>query len=282
MHTSEHIRFLNEATFQEASPPTDRTKPLEWRRSFNIVNFELKNPTVDSIYSVNEVNFLAGFQKVSDDEAPAVTGAEVRRLRINATVPQSDLRDSIFYTKEREKDSGVYELARTKDDFRIILVESPPSVRHGPFSSGAYAGLALHANTEPGEDCIYIEVGVPTQYLEEVVKALKQDKPLELHISVALQSFSFEVDDALREWYHPRELFIHGSAAPAALTTIRTLRTQQAAAGRPEPENDVPKNEALAFTPSPALAPALDLRPFLGIKTALWAIATLLLLHLFK
>ena len=273
---------MNEATFQEASPPTDRTKPLEWRRSFNTINFELKNPTVDSIYSINDVNFFVGFQRGSEDEAPAVTGAEVRRLRISATVPQSELRDSLFYTKEREQDSGVYELARAKDDFRIVLVESPPSERRGPFAAGAYAGFAFHANTEPGEGCLYFEVGVPTQYLEEVVKALKHEKPLELHISVALQSFSYEVDDALREWYHPRDLFIHGSATPAALSTLRTLRSQQAPAAQPEPEDDAPENEAFASAPSPAPAAALDLRPFLGIKTALWAIAVLLLLHLLK
>lgn len=282
MQTNEHIRFLNEATFQEATPPTDRTKPLEWRRSFNPINFELKHLDLDSIYTVNDVNFFAGFQRKAEDEAPPVTGAAARRLRISAQVSQSELRDSLFYTKEREKGSGVYELARTKDDFRVTLVEAPPSEQRGPFASGAYAGLAFHANSEPNEDCLHFEVGVPTHHLEEIIKALNADDRIELHLSVVLQSFSYEVDDALREWYQPRDLFIHGSAAPAALTTIRTVRSEQAPPESLEPEDEKSPNEAPTSNQVLTPIPPIDLRPFLGIKTALWVIAVLMLLHLLK
>lgn len=282
MRTSEPIRFISDAVFQEASPPADRSRPLEWRRSFNTVNFELKRLNVDYVYSVNEVNHIIGLHPETTNESAAVTAAPQRRLRISAKVPQEDVRDSLFYTIETKKGSGLYELVRTKDDLHLTVVEAQPTEARGPFAAGAYAGLAFHANSEPGEDCLYIEVGIPSQQLEELIKLLNGDETLELHLSIGLQSFSYEVDDALREWYHPRDLFIHGGASPAALQTLRMVRPKAEDTPFADTEAVEVASEPKILPQKEPQSPALNPQLLLGVKRALWAIAVLVFLHLFK
>ena len=101
-----------------------------------------------------------------------------------------------------------------------------------------------------------------------------------MHVAIGVQSFSYEVDDALREWYHPRDLFIHGSAAQAVLLSVRLQHRDP----EPQPVDEAIENEdeePVAVSPPPTVLPdyGVTLR---SIKTALWVVAGLLLLQLFK
>ncbi len=286
MLTNERLRFRDEATFEEAVPPADRSRPLEWRRSLNVVTFKATRPTVEYVYSVNEIDHfhelrVDGNGAEAKEQTPPIAPSAQRRQRVCVKVPQGEFRDTIYFTKETEKNSGVFELIRVKDDVRLTLTDLPPSEHRGPFAAGAYAGTAFRADFDPGEDYLGVEVSLPPQHLAEIIGAVGRDESLELHVVIALQSFSYEVDDALREWYHPRDLFIHGGAAPAALVTIRTVHGESI--GDTEALVETDEGAPPSIPENPASQPLkIDLSALPGIKSALWAIAVLLLLHLLK
>lgn len=283
MRANETVRFVDEATFQESSPPADRTKPLEWRRSFNLLNFSLGDIRFEYTSLVNELDYFATRRKAPDAEDFQITPSEHRRqLCLSALVSAEATRDKVFLTSETQKGSGVYELISASGGIRIVVLEATPIEEQAPFRAGAFHGVAFHANSAPGEDYICIQVGIPAEELNEIFRQWQSNPSIRLSASIALQSFSFEVDDALREWYHPRELFIHGRAASAALLKLRSAWAESGS-GVPE----VPSDER-SVSPPPVSFDAQhhsrpDASPHLrGIKHALWFIAAVAFLLLFK
>jgi len=290
MGTKDLLRFINKATFQEAEPPADRSRPLEWRRSFNTISFTAKQLQIEYVYTINEVDYLESMQQVeaSDgkpEDALVVTPVVRRRIRVVCTIPQENIRDSILITEEQDKEANVYALRRTKAPIELTLTESEPTEQRAPYASGSYPGLTFHNSLEPGDDNLCMEVSVPTEHLQEIVSALKADPTLALHVVVSIQSFSFEVDDALREWYHPRELFIHGHAAPTALQSLRLAHLKPEAPDEVSFDEDEPYEEVALTNQTPGQLPATD-HPYIpvlkSIKTALWVVVVLLTLHLIK
>lgn len=285
MLTNETLRFLDDNTFQEADPPEVRGKPLEWRRSFNTIDFETGNLEVEYIYSINEIDHFQEIRRSSElgtdaTRAPVVTPSARRCLRVKFQVPQEKIRDSIFCTIEKEKGSNLYQLRRTRKAIEVTLTDGFPTEQRGLYATGAYAGLIFQSDFEPGQDSLFIEASVPSDQLEEIVAALKAGTANTLHIGICIQSYSYEVDDALREWYHPRDLFIRGNASQAVLTSIRLLHRKPEEPPTPELEVESDLAQAIITTPP---APAPDYSSLLkGIKAALWSIALLLFARLFK
>jgi hypothetical protein len=167
MLPSKPLRLLNDTTFRETDPPAERGRPLEWRRSFNTISLTVRNPRVEYLYTINEVDFFAG----SDEGKPSastvgtpISGSSERKVRVLAALSQDDLRDSIYFTQEQAKTSGLFSLVQAKGDIRLTLTDGPPTEQRGPFAAGAFPGVAFRANHEPGEDYVYIEVTVPTEH----------------------------------------------------------------------------------------------------------------------
>ena len=210
-----------------------------------------------------------------------MTAAEKRRIRLTLELPQDKLRDTILYTEETEKGSGIYQLRRLKGAIQISFVEAEPTEPRGPYAQGAFPGLAFKTDVEATSDSLCIEVGAPSQQLDEITAVLKSGYANALHVAIGIQSFSYEVDDALREWFHPRDLFIHGSTVQAVLLSMRVQRRQpevQALADVPDAE----EAERPTVAPPP-LAPPPDYTSILkGIRTVLWVVAGLLMLTLVK
>lgn len=288
MITKESLRFIDANTFHEAAPPEDRSRPLEWRRSFKTISFEVLDPKVEFTYSINEIYHFTsvGISREADkDPAHVVTGAPKRRIRICFDIQQENLRDSFFQTKEVEKGSGLFQLCRLKDPIHVTLIEADPTQsRGGPYADGSYDGLAFQGDIESGNGNFHIEVGVPSNLLEEIVAELKTGSVNAMHVSIGIQSFSYEVDDALREWYHRRDLFIHGGATQAVLQSLRLLRRDPEPDPDPDPAPeaiDAQHSETVDDTPPPIPVP--DYNSVLGgIKTAIWVVSALLFLQLFK
>jgi hypothetical protein len=290
MFSNETLRFINDNTFREAEPPKDRSRPLEWRRSFNTINLEARDPLVEYVYSINEVDHFARITRAdglsAEQDESIVAGAAKRRLRVTVRVAQEELRDSILCTTEKEKGTGLFELRRTKDDLIVSIKEADPGEQHGPFAKGAYPGLLYKTNFEPGQDGLSIEVGIAQEHLREIVTTINEKHVSTLHISLSLLSFSDEVDDALREWHHARELFVHGGTAPAALLSLRLA----SAVPTPQPTLDAEAAAQSNAKPEPAASALVVQSPFApdysalikGIRNGLWVVVGILLLHLFK
>ena len=284
MLTNESLRFVDDNTFQEAAPPEDRSRPLEWRRSFNTIAFEATDPVVEYVYSINEVDHFAGIDRTSDiDSKRVVTAAPRRRVRLTFALLQDNLRDSIFYTEETAKGSGIYQLRRPKGDIQVSFTEADPTEPRGPYAQGAFPGLAFKTDFERSSDSLCLEVGAPSHQLDEIAAELKTGYANVLHVVIGLQSFSYEVDDALREWSHPQDLFIHGSATQAVLLSIRLRRRQPETEALIETSEDDQTEQSIVAPLPLAPPPPPDYSTILkGIKTVLWVVAGLLLLRLLK
>lgn len=283
----EKLRFKTDTTFEEADPPEDRSRPLEWRRAFNLVSMTVRTLVVDQIYSINDADLFGSI--LNDDEVPGESGKSApvkpgikRRRRITGTV--AGCRDSLYYAKESEKGSDIHGLHRPAGQTRVILIEREASTGDSVYMPGAYPGSLFLDDFEAGTDHFCFELSVPTNFMEELVAELRREPLLGLAIDVTILSFTYEVDDFLREWYHPRNLFIHGTHAPSPLANVRTLPLNPSAESAELQEileeedestpqlNDVP--------PVPTVQTSRP--PWRSIRLALWAIAAILLLHLFK
>lgn len=292
MLPSGKLRFRNAHTFEDESSGK-RDRPLEWRRSFNTVSYIGKSPSIECLYSVNEIEYFDEPQDVGkshdlDKQSIVVTPNSIRSLRVGFTIPQDDLRDAIYCADKTESGSDLYTLSRPRGDVRIFLTDKPPSDGRGPFGAGAYTGLAFRTDYESDENYLCVDVSVPTTHLEEIASELQKNPLLELHVEIAIQSFSYEVDDALREWYHHRDLFIHGNAAPAAVVSVRTANPAPQVSEEPVKDDDGPLDVAEApldyrsDIPNPQLPANVEANQLSGIKVALWAIVVLLAINLAK
>lgn len=285
-----NIRFINDWTFEEADAPADRSRPLEWRRSFNTIFFIANRPSVEYLYSINEVDHFSQLrtEQSSDGHCDIIDPALKRRLRIVFEVSQVDMHDRLYFSSETEKGSGIYQLNRTKDPIKITITSAEPTERKGPYASGSFGGMALHDTYNRGSDCLVFDLSAPEHFLEQIVSELKSIKECAVHVGISIQSFSFEVDDALREWYHSRDLFIHGDVAPAVVSTLRLVTrdpVEATSALLPPIERDESENDGERFSPPipDQEMPRADYSKALsGIKTAMWAIAIALVIHLFK
>lgn len=267
------LRLVNEKTFHEVRDDSDSERPLAWLCYFKLITFAIASPRIVHHYSVN---------KTAIDE---VTGTSRRQVSVTARVPQESLRDRIFFMREQEKNSGLFLPERAKDDIWLALTEGAPTDGRSPFAAGAFPGVAFRADVEPGEDYLSIEVAVPGEFLREIVANLERNSSLTLHAGIALESFSYEVDDFFRQSSQPRDLLLHGNEVPAALVSLQTVPILPDPEETPDPgphrEAEVCAMPASAPFPEPP-AGLLLTRALTGIRMALWAIAVLLALNLVK
>lgn len=56
----EQLRKVSDSIFQEATPPEDRSSPLEWRRSLNFINIPLKSIKIVTSCNVHDTDFGFG------------------------------------------------------------------------------------------------------------------------------------------------------------------------------------------------------------------------------
>jgi hypothetical protein len=230
MIAHEKVRFRNEAVFEEAEPPKDRSRPLEWRRSFNYLVVTARQPFVSYLYTVNDREMRWSEPAEGDHIPPDIKPDLVRRLQINARIDVDDCRDTVLQALEKEKGSGLYELGKIETRIKVCLVSRDARAASSVYAEGSYAGSAFFDDMNDEEEHLLVELSAPIQYLEELAAQLKQSPSLGLRICFALRSFSFEVDDALGEPYHSRELFIHGMV-PAALISVGTVPAASAMDG---------------------------------------------------
>lgn len=288
MHTNEHLRFIDENTFQEANPPEDRSRPLEWRRSLNKISFESSSASVEYHYTVNEVDYCALFDDgPQENPKHVVSAAARRRIRVGFSVSREKIRDNLLITEKVEDEESIYRLRYPKGDVQILLQEAESTEQRGPFATGAYSGVAFLSDHKGTSNRLFIEVGVPGRQIEEIAGLLEKKGSKSLHVDISLQSFSYEVDDALLDWYHARDLFIHGTVTQAALIHVSVLPSTpenevSEECEQVEDEEDVVEEQFITG----ALLPdhkAPDYTPILkGIRTSLWVLATLMVMILIK
>jgi hypothetical protein len=279
MRENEKVRFRSDDIFEEAAPPEDRSRPLEWRRSFNSLAVTATRPIVSYAYGVNDRNFIWEKPAAGEPIPPSISPKTQRRVQIVMLFDKDDCKDKVLKAVETEKKSGIYELEAYQARTKLVLVGQEPSEANDVYADGAYRGYACFDDMADEKEHLYVELSCPPAFVDELASELKRDPSLNLRVYFSLQSFTFEVDDALREWYHPQEMFIKGMV-PAALIHVATVAPEEAEDVNEEEQRGAGSIAGRPFSAKlenlPRQTPTVSLR---GINFALWVIAAALVLQ---
>jgi hypothetical protein len=222
--SAEKLRVQDLHTLVESEPPADRTRPLEWRRSFNRLRFQASSFSIDSTHWINEADCLLGKIKKDshpENEFPAVIKSAIKtKLSISTNISFEDIEDCFYKTTEVDKEQRLFtvrEGSRAKNLVVTLSEGEPQSENWHSFCAGAYYGNAMFLE-EDGD--LLLDLTANKEVLSDIIKAISSGSLEKVLFNAAISSFSYEVDDFLREPHDRRDLLIHGFSTPAALEAI--------------------------------------------------------------
>lgn len=221
---TERLTKFSETVFQEAEPPKDRSRPLEWRRGFKRIFLDLVNVEVIDLCNINQVDkkFRLSSEKIETDTASANPSYS---QTIRAEVDQIKFRDRLLFSVPEEKNGAVFFLERPKGKINVTIKAGDKGSYKKDLIGEIYAGEIGRTNYVPGEDGIYIELLLPQENLDRLINTFLAFPKSSLRIDVDVLAFTFEVDDAFREWHHSREMFIEGDHGIALLSSVGIIRS---------------------------------------------------------
>lgn len=293
--SEEKLLLKDSYTLVEAEPPEDRSRPLEWRRSLNYLRFEATSFTVDSTHWVNESDMVSDIFREADEKerevVPLIKSALKQKISVSSKISFDDIRDSIYKTSEINKDEKTYSISRQTRASNLILNLSegePKAEDWGVFKSGSYYGSAGFYDDDNCD--LTLDISASKEALQDLIKIISSNSLDKVIFNIVISSFSYEVDDALRDWYHPRDLLINGFSTQAALETMVVRRKSSGSfdvsnvASSPVDdgnEDDLSKNSSHAngFLVKDVI---VDTSALKSIKFALWALVGVLFLNFLK
>lgn len=289
INTQSRVKFKSSRVFVEAEPPEDRSRPLEWRRSVNSIDVEAKSFVIKEHHTVSEIDYTAtGLSRVglkaADDDSDADGDKEYLKPKsglrtiISSKIPLRYIRDSLYRTVEENKEEKIYSFSRARGDLELSINDDDPLKEAGAiFSAGTHNG---HAWIEEDDEKLTIYVSVGKDVLKHLVSEIKSGRVAEIQFRIAIDSFSYEVDDFLREWYHPRDLVIDGRMAHAALESFSVVSKEFASQPLTMPpivsDDETEDIEPQTQFYQPQINNVIDTTHLKSIKTALWVIAGVL------
>src|SRR5439155_11534123 len=97
------------AVYQEANPPVDRHRPLEWRRDFNSVWLPLRNIEISSHFNIHEKEW--DLDRKYDDSPWQRIRPQIKTLRfIKVVVDHEKFRDKILCAVIHAEDKEITRL----------------------------------------------------------------------------------------------------------------------------------------------------------------------------
>ncbi len=104
--SDERLKKVSDVIYQEANPPEDRHRPLEWRRNFNFVCLALKNVKIISNFNVHDSDW--DLDNKHTDSPWELIKPEINTTRsISAFVDDEKMRDTIFCAVVDDKEKGI-------------------------------------------------------------------------------------------------------------------------------------------------------------------------------
>ena len=219
------VKYRDYQTFTEVEVPSDRNKPLEWRRSLNSIRIEASSFIIDQTYWVNKCDTINGIIRResfdTSENAPIVetVKAELNERRsVSFEISFDSIRDSIFKTISIDDSEKIFKLEKINRKIVVTLNNDDPIIESwGLFSVGSYCGSSY---IDEGGENLFIDLALDKNSFNNLYKDIRENRIDKIILDIVIDSFSFEVDDALRDFDHSRNLFIHGFSSPSALQSI--------------------------------------------------------------
>ncbi len=211
----EKLREISSDIFQEVEPLKDRSRPLECRRGLNLINLTLKNIKIVTSCSVHDVDLVLE-EDIKTKELLELVKADIsEQIAITGIVDDGQMRDSLYFLVENKEEKDIFSVERVSGNINVSIKVGTPSEENKVTPDGLYCGMAICINLDPGDD-IYIELTAPKKQLLLLITAIRADPNSTVEVGTELLSFTYEVDDAFREHYHPRDIIL-GATNPCFL-----------------------------------------------------------------
>ncbi len=275
INAKDRVKFKSRKVFVEADPPADRNRPLEWRRSINTIDVNANRLVIKEHHSVTEHDYDFDFGEADNELEKVLIKPKIGLRRVvSSIVPLSDIRDSVYRTIEVDKDEKIYSFLKSDEYLELTLTDDEPLNKDARiFAAGTQNGYAW---IDEDEEHLSVNVSVGKDVLSQLISEIKSGRVAQVQFRIALDSFSFEVDDALREWYHPRDLVIDGRMAHAALESFSIVSKEYAhkplPMSVPESEGRTDEGNVQHQSQLPQINHVVDLTYLKSIKTVLWFI----------
>jgi hypothetical protein len=285
----DRVKLKTSDIFVEAEPPKGRTRPLEWRRSISTIDVDATRFVIKEHHTVSELDYItnglfrADLKAADDTSDPDEEKEQLKpkpglRTILSSKIPLEDIHDSLYRTVEEDKDEKIYSFSRAKGYLELSISDDEPLKEPWAiFAAGTHFG---HAWIEENDEKLTIYVSVEKDVLKHLVSEIKSGRVAEVNFRIAIDSFSDEVDDFLREWYHPRDLVIDGRMVHAALESFSVVSKEYAqqplmlATRIPDDDTDNSDDiEPQVQFYQPQINNIIDPAYLKSIKTALWVIA---------
>lgn len=201
--------------FVEHDSLQDGKRPLEWRRNFNYVKFNLNNLKLISSFRVHEIDFdLDNLLNQSDDEAKPNLGIKPsinHKITLLGELDEDSFRDAIYIAVVDSKEEKTFSIEHITGTTKVTLTAGHPTEgEDGKTPRGLYPGHALRCDYD-GEDYLAFDLTLPAEQMDQIISAFKEDENSTIEVAALLRSYTFEVDDFFREYSHPRNIIIDDS-----------------------------------------------------------------------
>jgi len=181
---------------------------LKWNRRLNSIALPLQNVKVITHINTHEKewDFDNEFKNTPEKQIKADIKTS---FIITAQVNEEEIRDHIYCLEESDNEDE-FNIVRPSGEIIVNLRAGKPAQEdHQKLNAGSYHGSCFRMNYDPGEDDIIFEMYMPEQQLQTIVTRVKADNNAKLEVYSEFVSFTFEVDDSLREPYHSRDFVIN-------------------------------------------------------------------------
>ncbi|MDO8846077.1 hypothetical protein [Methylicorpusculum sp.] len=201
------LKKTSDATYQEVNTNSQH-RPIEWRGSYQPINFDLIDVKSEYIYKVHEYKYIPLSELENKSSLLTVIPNVYGIKRISATVDKESFRDSIYCLVPDEDEQTAFRVEKPKANIKVVLQSEEISDSTEEFEKGYYRGLCMYDDLE-GNDQIYFELTLPDLQFTEIFNSLLRNPNSKLNVLVYLLAFTNEVDDAFREHYKPMDMFFY-------------------------------------------------------------------------
>jgi len=186
----------------------DNKHNFKWERNLNSIALPLQNVKV--VTHINTHDKEWDWDRKFKDNPEKLIKPDIRTsFIITAQVDEDKMRDNI-YSLDESDNNDEFTIVRPKGVITVTLRPGKPATdEHKNLNVGTYHGNCLRMNYDPGEDDIIFEMYIPEEQLQVIVTRLKTDNNAKIEVYTEFVSFTYEVDDSLREHYHSRDFLIN-------------------------------------------------------------------------
>ncbi|AEF04785.1 hypothetical protein ambt_16390 [Alteromonas naphthalenivorans] len=154
--------------------------------------------------------------KLKNTPEKQITADVSTEIIISGQVDYEKFADNIYCLDETDKNDE-FIIVRPKGSIKVNLrsgepARDPKDNEKQVINQGVFWGSCFRMNYDPGEDDIIFEMYMPEAQVHALAERYDLDSDAKLEVYSELASFTYEVDDSLREPYHSRDLVINDGA----------------------------------------------------------------------